>query len=267
MARCEYPHCFSLVGSASRLGEFAGVLTALTFSAIIFLAGRDKRDRTENTLILLFAAFVGMAIATYLFSGAASEERPGGRAAFETFCASLAFAAALLPLFLGVSQLMRDREFSNVALFAARLSNWVVAPVMFAFMSLTAVSARALYATEETAWLSVLGVSSGLLFAILLLWIFKGPLIPRIEEHLSRWVALPVGVVILASILSALWGERGSQATAPTAGYLVLIFVLFLATASFSSALKCIEVGARDDQAVLSLKRARCRPSVRDSVC
>jgi hypothetical protein len=48
---CIYRHCFNLVTSATRLGAFAGVLTALTFSTIIFLTGRERKDhpQVENT--------------------------------------------------------------------------------------------------------------------------------------------------------------------------------------------------------------------------
>jgi hypothetical protein len=245
-SECIYPHCFNLVTSATRLGTFAGVLTALTFSTIIFLTGRERKDhpQVENTLILFIAAFVSMAISTYLFTSASSEEgTPGGRVAFETFCASLAFSTALLPLFLGIVQLMRDREFRRVVWFASRLVNWIVGVVIFVFMSLTAIASRGVDKSVAGAWHSNVTLACGVLALALVIWISLGSKIPQFNgrKAIDTWTAYTVIVVVIALVLTAIWGEVKPTEAMPTLGYIALMFLLFVAILGYSTVLKGLE--------------------------
>jgi hypothetical protein len=65
---CAYPHCYNVVESAKGLGTFSGTLTALTFSVVIFLAGRERQQHPaiEKTLVVFLGAFASMAVATGL---------------------------------------------------------------------------------------------------------------------------------------------------------------------------------------------------------
>src|ERR1700761_8872817 len=91
---CRLRHCFDLTASSSHLAPVAGVLTALTFSSIIYLANRDtpKTDKTRDSLLLLCTAFVALMLATFLYAENAAEELPAGRASFDKYCTSIIFA-------------------------------------------------------------------------------------------------------------------------------------------------------------------------------
>jgi hypothetical protein len=243
---CAYRHCFNVIASTNELGAFAGVLTALTFSAIIFLAGRKKEEQPdlEDTLILLFAAFVTMAIATYLYSSASAEEGPKPRSAFLAFCAGLALSTALLLLFLGIVQLIRDGGFREAHQFASKMARWVVGPVIFLFMLVTAVGAHSVNQNTPHAWNSALGFASPILFLALLAWVRLGrsSTKPDTTRKLRRWwIRLTVGIGLVAVALTALWGEAEAHAAIPTAGYLVLILLLLVALCGYSSVLKSLE--------------------------
>jgi hypothetical protein len=212
--KCAYPHCFNLVASSKALGGFSGTLTALTFTAVIFLAGRDRGQHrgVERTLVVFLGAFASMAVATYLYSGASSEELPGGRAASEAFVASLVFSCALLQLFLGIAQLMDGRDFGGVVIFARRLADWVVSMLIFGFMGSTAVSAAGLFKTESAAWDSWLGVGCVVMFVILFGWVLGGPRARYAEESAPRttaieaWAAFNVAIMIVAAALTPCLG-------------------------------------------------------------
>jgi hypothetical protein len=251
--RCAYPHCFNLVDSSKALGGFSGTLTALTFTAMIFLAGRERGQHpgVERTLVVFLGAFASMVVATYLYSGAASEELPGGRAAVEAFVASLAFSCALLQLFLGIAQLMADRDFGGVVMFARRLADWVVGMLIFGFMGSTAVSAAGLFKNESAAWDSLLGIGCVAMFVLLFGWVLGGPRAGKDRESTRRptaiqaWAAFNIAIVIVAAALTLAWGERGSRASLPEWAYLGMMALLFVSILRYSMLLKKLEAPRR----------------------
>ena len=252
--RCAYPHCFNLVQSAKALGGFSGTLTALTFTAVIFLTGREpgQHPGVEKTLVVFLGAFASMVVATYLYSGATSEEIAGGRAAVEAFVASLAFSCALLQLFLGIAQLMADRDFGGVVMFARRLADWVVGILIFGFMGSTAVSAAGLFEKESTAWNSLLGVGCVVMFVLLLGWVLCGPHAGKTREPsrgptaIEAWAAFNIAIVVVAAALTLAWGERGSHASLPEWAYLGMMALLFLSVLRYSMLLKGLGAPRRD---------------------
>lgn len=242
-SHCLQPHCFNLVESAGRLAQFAGVLTALTFTAVIFLTGREPGEHPGHTVILFLSAFLNLAIATYLFASAAAEELPDRRAVFEAFLASLVLSIAILHLFLGIAQLVHDRGFSEVEGFAVRLATWVVGPVIFVFMSLTAVDAAGLHEKEHLAWGSPLGIGCIVLAVTLVAFVVWGSPTDRTRKQITgaRWSAFSIAVVVIACGLSAVWAERGIKASAPASVYLTLMALLSLSALGYSAQLKAIE--------------------------
>jgi hypothetical protein len=251
--RCALPHCFNLVTSGERLGELAAVLTALTFTAVIFLAGRDGRQRKlESAQVLLFGAFVALATATYLFSGVAAEELPGARAAFEAFSASLVLSLALQLLFLGVVQLMRDHEFESATQFAALVGTWFVGPIIMIFMCATAVDGVGLYLSSSVAYRSGTGLTCIGFCVILLAWMlgshafFRRPLRARVPwPSAAQWTGGILGVVAIASVITLVWAEVGRADGMPPAVYLALMALLLLATMGYSARLTHVGMTTR----------------------
>lgn len=243
---CSLPHCFNLAQSAGRLCEFAAVLTALTFSAIIFLAGRDRQKHRslEDTLIMFLAAFISLALATYLFTAVAAEENASYRAAFESFSASLALSIALQLLFLGITQLMRDHEFLGVARFTAGAGQWVVALTIFLFMSLTAINAVGLYWSTNKEFESMIAWACTVMSVVLVLWLIGLATIPRLRVLAQKkmpataWGAIQLGLVSGAGVLSALWAEQGSDTGFPQVGFLALMVLLLGVTMIFATQLR-----------------------------
>ena len=242
-----------MVASGSRLGELAAVLTALTFTAVIFLAGRDGRQHAlESSQVLLFAAFVALATATYLFSGVAAEELPGARAAFEAFCASLALSLALQLLFLGVVQLMRDHDFESATQFAALVGTWFVGPIIFVFMCATAITGVGLYASSAAAYRSGTGLACIGFCFFLLVWmlgsyaLYRRPLKRRVPwPTAAQWAGGVIGVVAIASVLTLVWAEVNWDEGMPATVYLGLMALLLLATMGYSARLTYVGTAAR----------------------
>jgi hypothetical protein len=253
---CALPHCFSLTVSASRLGEFTGVLTALTFTAIIFLADHKRNDhpRVEDTLIMFLAAFIALAVATYLFTGAAAEERQDYRAAFEAFCASMALSISLLLLFLGIAQLMRDQRFGTVARFAAGAGKWVVTLIVFLFMSLTAINGVGLYLPLSQEFSSAVAFGCGLLLIMLLGWIIALASSSSLQRWSkrgwpgpTRWATLALAMIGVLTVLTAVWSEQGTATSMPGVGYLALMTMLFFAAAGYVAQLTGIQQSPSGD--------------------
>jgi uncharacterized membrane protein YeiB len=240
---CALPHCFDLAVSGERLGEFSAILTALTFSAIIFLADRRPRGERnhEDTQIMLLAAFVSLATAAYLFSGVAAEEGEGARTAFEAFCASLALSIALQLLFLGIVQLMRYREYRSATTFTARVSKWFVGPTIFAFMSATAVGAVELYASSSAAYQSDTAYICIGLFGSLVLWMGLITLpwpgrnwMRALRPTAGQWAGGCIGIVGLASVLTLIWAEVPRSDAMPAFAYAGFMTLLLVATMGFT---------------------------------
>jgi|GEM_PF-6283937 len=247
---CELLHCFSLTISAERLGEFAGILTALTFAGMIFLADRrpDKHPRIEDTLIMFVAAFISLAVATYLFTGAAAEEVQSFRAAFESFCASMALSIALQLLLLGIAQLMRDHEFPGVARFAAGVGKWVAALIIFGFMSLTAISAAGLMKPTSQEFDSAVAIGVAVFAVTLIVWMLFLSTLPRLRNRFregwpgpTRWAKFCLIIISIVSVLTAIWAERSASTSMAEAGYLALMALLLLATMGYAGQLTDIQ--------------------------
>ena len=256
--------------SASRLGEFTGVLTALTFTAIIFLADHKRNDhpRVEDTLIMFLAAFISLAVATYLFTGAAAEEHQDYRAAFEAFCASLALSISLLLLFLGIAQLMRDQRFETVARFAAGAGKWVVTLIVFVFMSLTAINGVGLHLAPSQEFSSAVSIGCALLFIALLVWMLALARSSRLQVWAkrgwpgpTRWAIFSLTIVGVMSVLTAAWSERSTAASMPAVGYLALMTMLFLAAAGYVAQLTGIQQSPSGDDGGSDAVRREARPT------
>jgi uncharacterized membrane protein YeiB len=240
--QCNLPHCFDLTVSGERLGEFAAILTALTFTAIIFLADQPHKGKRhhEETQIMLLAAFVALATAAYLFSGVAAEEGEGPRTAFEAFCASLALSIALQLLFLGIVQLMRYRKYRSATTFTARVSKWFVGPTIFAFMSATAVGAVELYASSSAAYRSTTSYICGGLFVTLAFWMWlitqpRGrDRLTAIRPTAAQWAGGCIGIVAIASVLTLVWAEVPRGDAMPAFAYVGFMVLLLIATMGFT---------------------------------
>jgi hypothetical protein len=232
---CELPHCFSITMSASSLSGFAGVLTALTFSAIVFLLGRDQRGRSElqSTIVLFTAAFVSLILATYLYTDAAAEEAASFRAAAVSFAASIPLGIAILQLFLGIVHMVRQHAASP---FLVRVASWFIGPAVFYFLMATAVNAWGLEMTASVEWHSSLAHGIEVLLAI---WIFVAFLPwPLLRYTLEVWATLSLGAVAVATFFVGYWGEEAPHAAAPPEAYFGAMVVLLLLGLGYSSLLK-----------------------------
>jgi hypothetical protein len=227
------------------MGEAAAILTALTFSAIIFLADRKSNDRAshEGTQIMFLAAFVSLATAAYLYAAVAADEGEGPRTAFEAFSASLAFAIALQLLFLGIVQLMRQSEYGSAATFTAQVSKWFVGPAIFAFMASTAVGAVELYASSSAAYQSAVAYVCMALFLALLIWLgvsaspWGRTRMATIRPTPARWAGGCIVVIAIASALCLVWAETPRNQAMPAFTYVGLMVLLLVATLGFSAQL------------------------------
>jgi hypothetical protein len=267
----QYPHCFNLLIDSSLLAQFAGVLTGLIFAAIAIVAGGrsgsgDADDPTERsrigaTLVMFLAAFLSLAIATYLFVGAAADVHPYGRATFIAFSASLALVIGLEQLFVGIVRLVEHLALTDATRFAAGLFAYGAVFLIFVYMGITAVDSAGLLKTESHAWVSPMGIGTGVLFVLLVVWIGyltwtddvdqlpapgnqtstqvsqaevarKMPA-ERHTDLLKRLAAASVGSVVIYALAAAYWGERGDNAAFPAMGYFVLMVILFLTTALY----------------------------------
>jgi hypothetical protein len=233
---CELPHCFSITTSADGLSVFAGVLTALTFSAVVFLLGRDQRHRSElpSTIILFTAAFVSLILSTYLYTDAAAEEAASLRAAAVSFAASIALGIAILQLFLGLAHLVQRHGAST---FLVRVASWFIGPAVFYFLMATAVNAWGLEMTSSAEWHSALAHGTELLLAM---WIFAAvqpwPL-PRCAT-LVTWATLSLVAVAIATFFVGYWGEEEPHAAPPAAAYFGAMTILLLVGLGYSSLLR-----------------------------
>lgn len=258
---CALPHCFSLVASGENLGAFAAVLTAFTFPAIIFLARKDgDEDGLGETQILFLAAFVSLATTTYLFSGVAAEEREGYRAAFEAFVASLVLSVSLQLLILGITQLMRHHAFDSTTRFAAYANNLFVGPLIFAFMTATAVNGVELHASSSQAYQSVTFFVCLGFAAVLAVWMAASYLIYRVCRpttvcpSASTWAAGIIGITALASGFTLVWAEVKPDHAMPASVYLGFMALLLVATMGYSLQLTAIGAMTRRMQTANSVE-------------
>jgi hypothetical protein len=233
---CELPHCFSITMSASSLSGFAGVLTALTFSAIVFLLGRDQHGRSElqSTIILFTAAFVSLILATYLYTDAAAEEAASFRAAAVSFAASIPLGIAILQLFLGIVHMVRQHAASP---FLVRVASWFIGPAVFYFLMATAVNAWGLEITASAEWHSSLAHGIEVLLAI---WIFAAFLpwsLPRYPT-IAVWATFSLGAVAVATFFVGYWGEKAPSAAVPPGAYFGAMVVLLLLGIGYCGLLK-----------------------------
>jgi hypothetical protein len=241
---CTFTHCFSLTESAARLAPFAGTLAALTFSAIIYLAGREKGEypHLEDTLTIFCAGLVALIFATYLFAEAAAEEHADLRAALDSFCASVVLALAMLYVFLGISQLMYDHNFAHVSTFVSRIARWLVGPAVFGFLSATAVNTWGLNLAESDAWGSPLGCTCVGLAGAFLIYLV---LLSRIESlhklvgglEPRQWAQWSLTLVALAAALVLVWSEKGRTAPVPAGVYIAVMIALFISLAIYCTLL------------------------------
>lgn len=264
-ARVDYPHCFDIVALSELLAQFAGVLTGLTFAALALLAGRfagggDARRRQgqsiDDTLVLFCAAFVSFTIATYLFSSAASEMRPQGRAAFLAFCASLALVLALQQLFVGLVRLVDHLGFDRAARFTAGVYSYGVLPVVFVYMSVTAVESAGQQKSESAAWSTPLAYGCALLVLLTVGRTLQPTASGRVPRHASVMLPAVVSVclTVLAAIAAAVWAERIYTAAVPDGVYLAFVLLLFLATLLFHA---CVRGYVSVTRMALDAARAR----------
>jgi hypothetical protein len=244
--KCLERHCFSLVESSGHYAQFAGVLTGLTFAALIFVASRDAShgNRQQAGLILLIVAFFALATSTYLFAAVASEEGvTGKRVAFEAFCAALVLAIAILHLFLGVAHSMLVAGLGEAAVFAARLAGWAISLVVFAFITETAVDASGVALSEPAAWNTFLSWGCVALASALALWQASSrwtmPQANWLTER--RWATFSLAIVLISAALSGIWAERGIGSGMPEGGYFCLIGLLFASTIGFCALAKQVE--------------------------
>jgi hypothetical protein len=243
--RITYPHCFNIVMDAGLLAEFSGVLAGLTFTAVAVLAGRfggredasehGRQPSVEDTLILFLSAFVSFTIATYLFTSAAGEVHPEGRAAFIAFCASLALSIALEQLLVGLVRLVDHLGFERAARFTAFTYSHAVLPVIFVYMALTAVDLSGLRLSAAEAWSTPLAYGCIALCACLVLWTLRpGPRAGESHRGHESSVMLPAVssslAVVVAAIAAAVWAEQDYTAAAPEEAFMTFIVVLFLVT-------------------------------------
>jgi hypothetical protein len=243
--RVDYPHCFNIVTLSELLAQFAGVLTGLTFAALALLAERfaggggdalrRRRRSIDDTLVLFCAAFVSFAIATYLFSSAAGEMRPQGRASFLAFCASLALSVALQQLFVGLVRLVDHLGFDQAARFTAGVYSHGVLPVVFVYMSVTAVDSAGLYKSESEAWSTPLAYGCLLLIVLLVARTLQPTGNTHGRERASVMLPTVVSVLltVVAAITAAVWAEQLYTAAAPDGVYLAFVTLLFLVTVLF----------------------------------
>jgi hypothetical protein len=139
---------------------------------------------------------------------------------------------------------MHDRRFTRVVSFAARLADWVVGMLIFIFMASTAVGAAGVFKSESAAWDSLLGIGCIVLFVALLAWVLGGPRSTHVASSedktkiVERWAAFNIVIVIVAGVLTVIWGERGSNAALPGIVYLAFMTLLFLSIARYSMLLK-----------------------------
>jgi hypothetical protein len=238
-----------LVVSGERLGELAAVLTALTFPAIIFLAHRNgEKGGLGETQIMFLAAFVSLATATYLFSGVAAEEREGARVAFEAFTASLVLSVSLQLLLLGITQLMRNHAFDSTTRFAAHASNFFVGPIIFAFMTSTAVNGVELFAPSAQAYQSMTFFVCAGFAAALVLWMIGCYLVYRqIDQHrvkirpsATAWAAGVLAIVAIASGFTLVWAEVTWNHAMPASIYVGFMALLLVVTMGYSRQLTAI---------------------------
>lgn len=244
--KCLERHCFSLVESSGHYAQFAGVLTGLTFAALIFVASREgpHGDKQQDGLILLIVAFFALATSTYLFAAVASEEGVAGkRVAFEAFGAALVLAIAVLHLFLGVAHSMLVAGLGEAATFAARLAGWAISLVVFAFIAETAVDASGVALAEHAAWNTFLGWGCVALALALVLWQAKNQWTTSQLDWLTerRWATFSLTIVLISAALSGIWAERGIGAGMPEGGYFALILLLFANTGGFCVLAKQVE--------------------------
>lgn len=232
---CTFTHCFNLTESAAHLAPFAGTLAALTFSAIIYLAGRKKGEypHLEDTLVIFCAGLVALIFATYLFAETAAEEHADLRAALDSFCASVVLALAILYVFLGIAQLMYDHDFAQVSTFVSRVARWFVGPAVFGFLSATAVNTWGLNLTESHAWESPLGctcvgLACAFLIYLVLLSRIEGlhKLVGELEPR--QWAQWSLSLVALAAALVLFWSEKGRTASVPGGVYIAAMIALFV---------------------------------------
>jgi uncharacterized membrane protein len=231
---CRSDHCFNIIESAAHLAPFAGVLTALTFSAIIYLVGHTRREEIEDVLIVFCAGFVALVFATYLLSEGAAEELADSRAAFSIFCASIVLATAILYLFLGLGRLTHDHELYRAGRFASRVASWLLGPAAFAFVLATAVGSWGLHKTESRAWDSPLGWSGLAMLAIL--GMISAGLLKGLPKTISavRWAELSLVIIAIPTGLYLWWGERGRTATMPGGVYIGFMALLLVAMSGYS---------------------------------
>lgn len=233
---CALPHCFNVATSAGRLSEFAGVLTALTFSAIVFLLDRKRVERAKlrSTVILFTTAFVSLIFATYLYTDGAAEELPSFRAAAVSFAASVALGVALLQLFLGIAHMVREQGDST---FFVRLACWFVGPTIFYFLMASAVNAWGLEMASRAEWHSPLARGTEILLTI---WLF-GALLPWPVFQCMRlkvWATVSVVAVGVATLFVGYWGEEARFAPVSPGAYFGAMVVLLVLGLGYSSLLK-----------------------------
>jgi hypothetical protein len=168
---CKFHTCYDYIEASGRVAQLTGVLTALTFTAIIFLASREEAERKqdEQTLVTFIAAFISLAVSTYIYDAAASEERVGGRGAFVNFAASLVFAIAIQQVLLGLTRLVAQRSFSRAASFATEISAEIFALIVFGFLAITAIDGAGQQKSQHDAFVSPVGVTSAVLFVALVI--------------------------------------------------------------------------------------------------
>jgi hypothetical protein len=247
---CAYAHCFNVAESAGHLAAFAGVLAALTFSAIIYLAGKSglKRNGLEDTLITMYCGLVALLFATYLFAESAAEERGNLRVASGAFMASLILAIAVLYLFLGIMQLMSTHEYNTVSRFVGRTARWLISPAVFAFLGSSAVNAWGLNKTEAGAWESMLGYTCIGLAAVFVVYLVSLSHIPRLRNvgrnmKPRTWAHWSLVLVVVPSVLDLIWSERGRVAALPASIYIAAIVGVFVSLVIYCALL----AGLADD--------------------
>jgi len=233
-AACKSHTCFDYIASSGRLAQLTGVLTALTFTAIIFLAGRERseRDQVEQTLVTFLAAFISLAVATFLYANAASEEQLGGRGAFVNFCASIVFAIAIQLVLLGITRLVSQGGYDDATSFAASVSAESMALIVFSLLSLTAIDAAGLRRTRHDAFVSSLAIACAVLLAVLIGRVIR---MSRRREssadadgEVRRFATRMIVFMSVVTVASGVAFELDYNIRVPDWVYFVFIMLLFV---------------------------------------
>jgi hypothetical protein len=167
-----------------------------------------KGSRQDDVLLIFFAAFIALLIATLTYSVLAGADAnvARGRAVTSELIDGVPFALAVMMLFHGVTRLMEDSRVSRVAVWTARATTVVVAPAIGFFYLVSGtqdtVDARASLTAAKCLQVPPPPPAPGPLLSVILPIVLIGVLIPKLQPRPLRQLARQLRAVAPITVLA-----------------------------------------------------------------